>query len=160
MAAITAPSATPTELTLDDAKKLMADSNVVRVVFVANPNGTQQAFQGIVLMTEGDTPLPEVVVDDLLNASSLGSETDEKGKKSGSQLLSYRAMKLPEQAQITTVLANDEPLPTNLVFNPAEKTFTLSKDAALSLPIQVKIQLRQGGSVVSEKIVMLVGGGQ
>jgi hypothetical protein len=60
-----------------------------------------------------------------------------------------------EQTQITTVLANDAPLPTQLTFNPDNKTFTLAKGADLKLPLQVKIQLRQGGSVVSEKLVML-----
>ncbi len=65
-------------------------------------------------------------------------------------------MKLPDQAQITTVLANDAPLPTGLAFNPAEKTFSLAKSGEVRFPIQVKIQLRQGGSVVSEKIVMLI----
>jgi hypothetical protein len=60
-----------------------------------------------------------------------------------------------EQSQITTVLANDAPLPTQLVFNPDNKTFTIAQGADIKLPIQVKIQLRQGGSVVSEKLVML-----
>jgi hypothetical protein len=60
-----------------------------------------------------------------------------------------------EQSQITTVLANDAPLPTQLVFNPEDKSFTLAKGADVKLPLQVKIQLRQGGSVVSEKLVML-----
>jgi hypothetical protein len=60
-----------------------------------------------------------------------------------------------EQTQITTVLANDAPLPTQLSFNPDNKTFTLAKGADVKLPLQVKIQLRQGGSVVSEKLVML-----
>ena len=60
-----------------------------------------------------------------------------------------------EQSQITSVLANDAPLPTQLTFNPADKSFTLAKGADVKLPLQVKIQLRQGGSVVSEKLVML-----
>jgi hypothetical protein len=60
-----------------------------------------------------------------------------------------------EQSQITTVLANDAPLPTQLTFNPEDKSFTLAKGADVKLPLQVKIQLRQGGSVVSEKLVML-----
>ncbi len=60
-----------------------------------------------------------------------------------------------EQSQITTVLANDAPLPTQLTFNPEDKSFTLAKGAEVKLPLQVKIQLRQGGSVVSEKLVML-----
>ncbi len=60
-----------------------------------------------------------------------------------------------EQSQITTVLANDAPLPTQLTFNPQDKSFTLAKGADVKLPLQVKIQLRQGGSVVSEKLVML-----
>ncbi|WP_162888687.1 hypothetical protein [Dechloromonas sp. HYN0024] len=53
------------------------------------------------------------------------------------------------------MLANDAPLPTQLVFNPTDKTFTIAKGADIKLPLQVKIQLRQGGSVVSEKLVML-----
>jgi hypothetical protein len=82
---------------------------------------------------------------DSTSTSSSGDEKDDT-KKTNVRV---------EQSQITTVLANDAPLPTQLVFNPDNKTFTIAQGADIKLPIQVKIQLRQGGSVVSEKLVML-----
>ena len=60
-----------------------------------------------------------------------------------------------ENLQIITVLANDAPLPTQLTFNPDDKSFVVAKGAEVKLPLQVKVQLRLGGSVVSEKLIML-----
>jgi hypothetical protein len=112
--------------------------------------------------------LDKVVNDLLAAANSSGASTTSGGATDGSATDSTSTSAAGdakdntkktnvrvEQSQITTVLANDAPLPTQLVFNPENKTFTIAQGADIKLPLQVKIQLRQGGSVVSEKLVML-----
>ena len=89
-------------------------------------------------------------------SDAAGNQSTTTTASSGSTTTSTKkTVVTAEQSQLTTVLANDAPLPTQLVFNPSDKTFTIAKGADIKLPLQVKIQLRQGGSVVSEKLVML-----
>jgi hypothetical protein len=152
---INLPKDLPPDVTVEDIKKVVANYDSTRVLNVPDPSNSMKIIQAIRIPVDDATPIPDSLVDDLIIASD-SSLTDADGKKKGTPLLGYRAMKLPDQAQITTVLANDAPLPTGLAFNPAEKTFSVAKNGEVRFPIQVKIQLRQGGSVVSEKIVMLL----
>jgi hypothetical protein len=152
---------------------------VIDVVFVPNPALPENTIPVVQLpLTRGLSALPDKVINELMlsagvvtasplitpGASSIAvgtggavggvesiSATNSITASGGDTASNVRV----EQTQITTVLANDAPLPTQLMFNPEDNTFSLAEGAELILPLQVKIQLRQGGSVVSEKVVIL-----
>ncbi|MEY4733805.1 MAG: hypothetical protein RLZZ464_1871, partial [Pseudomonadota bacterium] len=131
----------------------------LQVVFIPNPSLPQITVPVVQLpLTTGLGPLPETVMGQLYLSAGLIPPTTSvnlapvSNRASDTQLNNSVRV---EQTQITTVLANDAPLPTDLTFDPESNTFKLAKGSNLKLPVQVKIQLRQGGSVVSEKLVML-----
>ena len=131
----------------------------LQVVFVPNPSLPQMTVPVVQLpVTTGLGPLPDTMMGQLYLSAGLIPPTTSVNLapvSNGASDTQLNNSIRVEQTQITTVLANDAPLPTDLTFDPESNTFKLAKGSNLKLPVQVKIQLRQGGSVVSEKLVML-----
>jgi hypothetical protein len=90
-------------------------------------------------------PVPDQLTQELIESSG-STDTVASG---------YKLLLLPKDSTLTATLEDGSPLPSGILFNVANRSFSVPKLADVTLPITVKIALVRGKNVLSDKILVV-----
>ena len=96
-------------------------------------------------------PVPDQLTQELIESS--GRNDTVSG--SPASLSGYKLLLLPKDSTLTATLEDGSPLPSGILFNVANRSFSVPKLADVTLPITVKIALVRGKNVLSDKTLVV-----